>query len=283
MCQSQTSKTTRKSPKITGKCGICPIVLDLLMANILPFNVPLTAVVSISAIKKFFSIVLLATCDARYRFTHIDLGAYGNQSDGGEKQLKTLFNMINNKTLLNLGIFQLSKFGKRLLTKNLPIPPPTNLPNTQLKIPHFFVGDAAFPLGINIMRPYPGALLPNDKEIFNKRLSRARRTIENAFGILVSRWRVLLTTLHLFPENAEKVVLSCVTLHNFIMLNDTSSYTPNNYVDWEDSNGEFQNGLWRNDIGSNIPSISPSSNLHHYGGRSSLEIRNSLCSFFTDI
>ncbi|KAI8119870.1 Protein ALP1-like [Lucilia cuprina] len=213
--------------------------------------------------KKFFSIVLLAACDARYRFTYIDIGAYGSQSDGGE-------------------IFQLSRFGKRLLNNNLPIPPQKNLPNTEFKIPHYFVGDAAFPLGRNLMRPFPGELLPCDKELFNKRLSRARRTIENAFGILVSRWRVLLTTLHLFPNNAEKIVLSCVALHNFIMLNDNeTSYIPSNYVDWEDSNGDVHAGSWRNEVGCNIPSILPSSNLHQYGGKSSTEIRNILCRFFS--
>lgn len=174
----------------------------------------------------------------------------------------------------------MSRLGKRLLTNKLPIPPPKNLPTTEVKIPHYFVGDAAFPLGRNLMRPFPGELLPNEKDIFNKRLSRAWRTIENAFGILVSRWRILLTTLHLFPDNAEKILLVCVALHNFIMLNDMNAYIPTNYVDWDDANCEVQAGSWRTDVGSNIPSISPSTNSHHYGGKTSTEIRNSLCSFF---
>jgi hypothetical protein len=54
--------------------------------------------------------------------------------------------------------------------------------------------------------------------IFNYRLSRARRIVENAFGILTNCFQCFLTTLQLGPESASDVVLACVCLHNLMRI-----------------------------------------------------------------
>jgi len=56
-------------------------------------------------------------------------------------------------------------------------------------LPFVLVGDEAFPLTTYMMRLYPGKNeMTIEKRIYNYRLSRARRTVENVFGILVSQW-----------------------------------------------------------------------------------------------
>lgn len=57
------------------------------------------------------------------------------------------------------------------------------------------------------MRPYPGKDLPYSKKVFNYRLSRARRIIENTFGILASRWRIFRKPIKGKPENINKIIL----------------------------------------------------------------------------
>lgn len=165
----------------------------------------------------------------------------------------------------------------------MPIPAPKALPVTEDVLPNFFVADAAFPLTENLMKPYPGTLLSPEKEKFNKRLSRARRTIENAFGILVARWRILLGTLHLAPHNAEKIVLACIALHNFIMLNDISrtKYCSPDFVDWTDTSGQEYPGEWRAQVANqNIISVQASRTTHRLDGIRSTNVRNKLTEYF---
>jgi hypothetical protein len=59
-------------------------------------------------------------------------------------------------------------------------------------MPFVLLGNQGYPLKKYLMRPYPfNNNLDQTKDIFNYRLSCARRMIECTFGILVSKWRCL--------------------------------------------------------------------------------------------
>ena len=147
--------------------------------------------------KGFFSIVLMALVDATYQFLHVEVGANGGNSDGG------VFNMTDLKEALE--------------TDKLGLPPPEPLPNYGDKdVPYFIIGDEAFPLRNWLMKPIPQRNMSRHQRIYNYRLSRGRRVVENAFGLLASRFRCLLTTLPQSPEKVAKFVLTCCCLHNLI-------------------------------------------------------------------
>ena len=58
--------------------------------------------------------------------------------------------------------------------------------------------------------------LTNERSIFNYRLSRARKVVEIAFGILANRWRIFHRCINLNPNNVTTVVKATVLLHNIL-------------------------------------------------------------------
>lgn len=82
------------------------------------------------------------------------------------------------------------------------------------------MANEAFPQRMDLHRPYPRASkthkLDKSRAIFNYRLSRARRTVECAFSLLVQRFRIFDRRINLIPENADRVVKACCVLHNHL-------------------------------------------------------------------
>ncbi|KAL4153713.1 hypothetical protein QTP88_001546 [Uroleucon formosanum] len=58
------------------------------------------------------------------------------------------------------------------------------------------------------------------KRVFNYRLTRARRYVECAFGILSNKWRIFHRPLDVNVETAICVVKACTVLHNFVRQKD---------------------------------------------------------------
>jgi hypothetical protein len=99
-----------------------------------------------------------------------------------------------------------------------------------------------------IMKPYPFKDQPAPNRIFNYRLSRARRIVENVFGIIANRFRVLRKPMIQNPTNTENIVLAVCVLHNFLMTaqGSRSSYLQPGLLDTESTdNHEVQCGMWR--------------------------------------
>lgn len=81
-------------------------------------------------------------------------------------------------------------------------------------LPFVFVGDNAYALTENFQVPFKGYFLKPEEIIFNYRLSRARRSVENAFGILQKRFPIIEGPIEGSYEKVKSVILACFCLHN---------------------------------------------------------------------
>ena len=187
--------------------------------------------------KKFFSIVLMAVVDADYKFLYINTGAQGKTADGG----------VWNTCCLGKDLDRDHDPGNAGQPKKVPLPAPRPFPGDDQPMPFAFLCDDAFALSSYMQKPFAHRQLTRAERIYNYRLSRARRVVENAFGIMANRWRVLLTTMCLKPDRAEKVVNACCSLHNWLRVKKPT-YT-NRLIDREDpQTRQMIPGQWHGDV-----------------------------------
>lgn len=202
------------------------------------------------------SIVLLALVDAEYRFLFVDIGRNGRMHDSA--------------------VFRESPLGIKMNDGTLNFPVPCEVPGFNHKLPYVIVADDAFALKPNLLKPYPDRGLTVEKTVFNYRLSRARRTVENAFGILANRWRVLLSTITLSVEKVETITYACVLLHNYLIAKNNSYqwYVPHKYRISNDSYANCE------EVQLSDPQSTFDQRSVNRSSDEALEIRNKYCEYF---
>ena len=203
-----------------------------------------------------FSVVLLGLVHADYKFIYVDVGCNGRIRDDG--------------------VFRNTSFFTAFEKNSLSISATRSLPVSDEALPFVVAADDAFPLKIYLIKLYPHRHLIIEQQNFNYQLSRIRRPVKNAFGILASRFRLFFKTIILSPDNTEKVVLASCTLHNYLQTKARNSYTPPSSVDTFSADVVTTDGDWRDD--NSLNSI-PHQGINFYS-KDSQQVQEGYCSYF---
>ena len=181
--------------------------------------------------KKYHSIILLGVADADCKFVYVNIGSPGMSSDST--------------------IWTLSRFRAHIEAGTIGFPEPITLAGDEnensRKIEFHLVADDAFALSTKMMKPFSHRSQVQRERIFSYRLSRARRVIENAFGLLSARFRVFEKSIALHPEKAKTITLCCCVLHNLFLERQPPARTTRNFMDQEDADHNLIPGTWRED------------------------------------
>lgn len=84
----------------------------------------------------------------------------------------------------------------------------------------YIVGDEAYICTDYLITPVPMSRTDTDEDNFNFFLSSLRMHVEQAFGMLVARWRILKGGLNFTVSKSTNIVCLCMKLHNYVIEND---------------------------------------------------------------
>jgi hypothetical protein len=147
--------------------------------------------ITVLQLQKFFSIVLKGVVDSESRSIFIDIGAYGKQSDGGR-----------------FSTFTGCRFSEDFEST---LPKPASFEGSGIELPFVILGDKAYPLKTSLMKSFARRNLSCEECVFNGRLSRARRCVECAFGILRAKWQLLNKAIETNVNKTERTA-RCICL-----------------------------------------------------------------------
>ena len=138
--------------------------------------------------KHFFSIILVAICDANCRFILATLGSSGRDHDSYVWD--------------NSDLAKLMEEGA------------ANIPEATGGIDYHLVSDDAFKLSKHVTKGYPGIDLSLGQRVFNYRMKRARIPIEMSFGYMANKFRLLQTEIATPVNTTVKCVMAILSRHN---------------------------------------------------------------------
>jgi hypothetical protein len=187
------------------KCSY-PQCLGALDGTHIPIKPPLGQETDYYNYKKYHSVIMLATVDSDLLFTYVNIGAPGRCNDAS----------IFNRCILS-EIIEDPIYANQFMMVN----------NT--KIQSHLIADSAFALSRTVLKPFADrAGMPNSHSTFNYRLSRARCSVERAFGALKNRFRLLHRKIEFKLKNTTNIIKTAAILHNLCVMNND-----NEEIDWD--------------------------------------------------
>ncbi|XP_040275584.1 protein ANTAGONIST OF LIKE HETEROCHROMATIN PROTEIN 1-like [Bufo bufo] len=143
--------------------------------------------------KGWYSIILQKVVDAKGLFWSVNVGKPGSLHDARVLRLSTFWDWVGQGGLYSGHTRKISG----------------------VNVGYYVLGDSAYPLQNWLLKPFAdnGRLTP-EQQIYNRKTSRARVVVENAFGRLKGRWRCLMKRNDSDIELPKAMVLTCCALHN---------------------------------------------------------------------